>query len=119
MSTDYYVVDQKLVFILGDADKDVYYGRNKSEPVYNKKYYDIEIHLFDLRKYKIEYDPFYKVRDHFNSSAVRVYEHHPGSYYGVENYLNNGLGIPKIYLTDTSQWLNNKLQQRLQYYSSS
>ncbi len=105
MSTDCYVVDQKLVFIIGDADKDVYYGKGKSEPVYNKKYYDIEIHIFDLRKYNVRRDPFCEVRNHFNSSVVRVYEHHMGSYYYVKNHLNSGLGIPKLYLIDVDEWM--------------
>jgi hypothetical protein len=106
MSIDCYVVDQKLVCVIGDTNVDPYYGRGKSSAKNNKPYYDIEIHLFNLDKQNITGDPFEstlrsRVDKNNYPPVVRVYEHHAGSYKKVENYLNGGyMGTPKIYLLE-------------------
>ncbi len=103
MSTDCYVVDQKLVCIIGDTNVDPYYGKGKSNVVNDKKYYDIEIHLYNLDKQNINGDPFESsLKSHINTinypSVIRVYEHYIGSYEKVRDYLNCRYNNPKVYL---------------------
>ena len=106
MSTNCYVVDQKLVCVIGNTNIDPYYGRGKSNVVYDKKYYDIEIHLFDLSEQNINSDPFESpLRSHITTinhqSVVRVYVHHIKSYEKIKNYLRGGyMCTPKVYLIE-------------------
>lgn len=103
MSTDCYAVGEKLVCVIGNTNVDPYYGREKSNVAYSKKYYDIEIHLFDLDNQIIGGDPFESsIKSHINTvncqSVIRVYEHHAGSYEKIKNYLNCDYNNPKVYL---------------------
>jgi hypothetical protein len=105
MYEDCYVVGNKLVFVFGKAYEDVYYGKQKSHPIDDKSYYDIEIHLFDLSYVKCE-GLFDKPKSHFTygyynypESVVRIYEHCAGSYKKVEACIDNmALGTPRVYL---------------------
>ena len=99
MATDCYVIGKKLVFIYGTAYIDIYYNREKSQYNEYQSYYDIEVHLCDI-KGDIHYDTFYQVRNAYNKnngqSVVRVYEHNRDMYEKAKPNLVN-LGDYKIY----------------------